>query len=48
MNDLTELEKEWTQLIIEAKKLGIEISTIREFLSENKVKEKVVINSNDK
>jgi hypothetical protein len=48
MNDLTELEKEWTLLLIEAKKLGIGISMIREFLSENKVKEKVVINSNDK
>jgi hypothetical protein len=28
----TELDKEWIQLIVEAKNLGLEISTIKNFL----------------
>jgi DNA-binding transcriptional MerR regulator len=33
----TELDKEWFELIVEAKKLGLEISTIKNFLKGNEV-----------
>jgi DNA-binding transcriptional MerR regulator len=33
----TELDKEWLELIVEAKKLGIEISTIKNFLKGHEV-----------
>jgi DNA-binding transcriptional MerR regulator len=33
----TELDKEWFELIVEAKKLGLEISTIKNFLEDHEV-----------
>jgi DNA-binding transcriptional MerR regulator len=34
-----ELDKEWLELIVEAKKLGLEISTIQNFLKGHEVTE---------
>ncbi|MHC0037566.1 DNA-binding anti-repressor SinI [Pseudoneobacillus sp. C159] len=34
-----ELDKEWLELIMEAKRLGIELATIRDFFHQNEVKE---------
>jgi DNA-binding transcriptional MerR regulator len=36
---LAELDKEWIQLMMEAKKLGVDISEIKEFLNKNKLQE---------
>jgi DNA-binding transcriptional MerR regulator len=36
---LAELDKEWIQLIMEAKKLGVDISDVREFLNKNNLHE---------
>jgi DNA-binding transcriptional MerR regulator len=33
----TELDKEWLELIVEAKNLGLEISTIQNFLKGHEV-----------
>jgi DNA-binding transcriptional MerR regulator len=33
----TELDREWFELIVEAKKLGLEISTIKNFLKDHEV-----------
>lgn len=40
---MTELEKEWTELIIEAKNMGLSMKEIREFLQlcENENKKKI-------
>jgi DNA-binding transcriptional MerR regulator len=35
----TELDKEWLELIVEAKNLGLEISTIKNFLKGHEVSE---------
>jgi DNA-binding transcriptional MerR regulator len=35
----TELDKEWLELIVEAKKLGLEISTIQNFLKGHEFSE---------
>lgn len=37
--NLAELDKEWIQLIMEAKVLGIDISVVKDFLEANKLKE---------
>lgn len=39
-----ELDREWLALIIEAKNLGMELATIKEFLNKNK---SVLINANN-
>jgi hypothetical protein len=36
---LQELDQEWLELMIEAKSLGLELTTVREFLKENAVGE---------
>jgi hypothetical protein len=36
---LAELDKEWIQLIMEARVLGIDINMVKEFLEEKKLKE---------
>lgn len=35
----TELDKEWFELIVEAKNLGIDISTIKNFLNGHEITE---------
>jgi hypothetical protein len=37
--NLAELDKEWIQLIMEARVLGIDINMVKEFLEEKKMKE---------
>lgn len=39
MEWLKDLDTEWMQLIMEAKKLGIDLSTVRDFLNGNEIKE---------
>lgn len=39
---LQTLDKEWIQLILEAKSIGMDLNTIRDFLNGNAVKELVV------
>ncbi|WP_442598062.1 anti-repressor SinI family protein [Neobacillus sp. D3-1R] len=39
---VNELDKEWLQLILEAKSMGMDLNTIRDFLHVNSVKELVV------
>jgi DNA-binding transcriptional MerR regulator len=40
----TELDKEWLELIVEAKNLGLEISTIQKFLKGHEVSEVLLEN----
>lgn len=42
MDWLKDLDTEWIQLIMEAKNLGIDISTVREFLNGNEAKELLI------
>ncbi|MFD2445085.1 DNA-binding anti-repressor SinI [Bacillus sp. CGMCC 1.16607] len=42
MDWLKDLDKEWVQLIMEAKQLGMDLSTIREFLHGNEIKELLI------
>jgi hypothetical protein len=37
--NVTELDREWVQLIMEARVLGIDINMVKEFLEEKKLKE---------
>jgi uncharacterized protein (UPF0335 family) len=37
--NLAELDKEWIQLIMEARVLGMDINMVKEFLEEKKMKE---------
>jgi DNA-binding transcriptional MerR regulator len=39
MTCFKELDKEWLELIVEAKNLGLEISTIQNFLNSQEVRE---------
>lgn len=42
MDCTKELDKEWIQLILEAKSMGMDLNTVRNFLSGNEVKELIV------
>jgi uncharacterized protein (UPF0335 family) len=37
--NVSELDKEWIQLIMEARVLGMDINMVKEFLEEKKMKE---------
>jgi DNA-binding transcriptional MerR regulator len=41
---LAEFDKEWVQLIMEAKNLGVDISVVKEFLNNNNLKEMSIKN----
>jgi DNA-binding transcriptional MerR regulator len=41
---ITELDKEWLELIVEAKNLGLEISTIKNFLNGHEVTDFLIEN----
>jgi hypothetical protein len=39
---LNGLDKEWLELIMEAKRIGLELVTIRDFIKENEVRELIL------